>query len=325
MRKLNIGISDFHPHLCRFGDLEATFRRLPKPDAVWLPCFRQRDAAAARRWCSRHTIPLIFDPLISSYDKQVFERFKLGAGTSGADRLLKWERQVFAMADHVIADTTCHARFFQETLGVDADKISVIYVGAEEQMFTPKAKPMPSDPIEVFFYGSYIPLHGAQTIIEAARCYDGPPVHWYMLGGGPARAECEKAARGLTNITFEPYIPYEQLPQRIHQADILLGVFGTTDKAGRVMPNKVFQALAAGRPVITQRSEAYPMELQNSPALKFIKPGSPEALAQAVKEWTEQPEMLRERGTAAGEVYKKHLSSTIIQEQIKRVLEGLAV
>jgi len=261
MRKLKIEISDFHPYFCRFADIEATLRHLPQPDAIWMPCFRQRDVAAARRWCNRHRIPLIFDPLISSYDKQVFERYKLTEGSPEARKLLEWERKIFGMADHVIADTSCHARFFQETLGVDENKISVIYVGAEEQMFTPQAKPAPSDPIEVFFYGSYIPLHGAQTIIEAARCYEGPPVHWCMLGSGPARAECENAAQGLTNLTFEPYIPYEQLPQRIHQADILLGVFGTTDKAGRVMPNKGFQALAAGRPVITQKSDAYPIEL----------------------------------------------------------------
>lgn len=323
MRGLKIEITDFHPHFSCCADLEATLRCLPRPDAVWLPCFRQRDAAAARRWCDRHKLPLIFDPLISSYDKQLFERFKLKEGSNAALRLLQWERKVFGRADHVIADTPCHAQFFQDVLGVDASKISVIYVGAEETLFQPQVKTPPPDPISVLFYGSYIPLHGAQTIIEAARCYNGPPVHWYMLGGGPARAECEGRAQGLTNLTFESYLPYSELPRRIHQADILLGVFGTTAKAGRVMPNKVFQALAAGRPVITRSSEAYPPALRNSRALYFVDPGSPAALAQAVKTWAEQPEALQARGAEAAEIYRQHLSATIIQEQIRQALECL--
>ncbi len=324
MQELGIAITDFHPRFSCFADLEAALRQLPRPDAVWLPCFRQRDAAAARRWCTRQNIPLIFDPLISSYDKQLFERFKIPEGSRAAAGLLQWERKVFSLADHVIADTLCHARFFSETLGVDEKKISVIYVGAEEKMFQPQPKPKPSDPVEVFFYGSYIPLHGAQTIVEAARCYDGPPARWSMLGGGPARAECERAAQGLTNLTFEPYLPYDRLPQRLHQADILLGVFGTTAKAGRVMPNKVFQALASARPVITRSSAAYPGALQDSRALRFIEPGSPAALAQAVKEWAEEPETLRERGAEAADLYRSHLSSAIIQEQIRRALESVS-
>ncbi|MFA7172815.1 MAG: glycosyltransferase [Kiritimatiellia bacterium] len=320
MRALKIEITDFHPVFSRYADLEAALRRLPRPNAVWLPCFRQRDVAAARRWCDRQGLPLIFDPLISAYDKQLFERFKLKRGSRAAIRLLRWEQHIFSMADHVIADTPCHAQFFQEHLGVDANRISVIYVGAEENLFQPQIKTTPSDPINVLFYGSYIPLHGAQTIIEAARCYSGPPVRWHMLGNGPARAECEKNAQGLTNLCFESYLPYSELPRRIHQADILLGVFGTTAKAGRVMPNKIFQALAAGRPVITRASEAYPIALRNSPALQFVEPGSPTALAQAVKEWAEEPKALQSRGAEAAAVYRRHLSATVIQGQISRVL-----
>lgn len=323
MRALRIEITDFHPVFSRCADLEAALRRLPRPDAVWLPCFRQRDVVAARRWCDSQGLPLIFDPLISAYDKQLFERCKLKQSNRAALRLLRWEQRVFSMADLVIADTTCHAQFFQESLGVDANKTSIIYVGAEERLFRPQIKAAPSDPIDVLFYGSYIPLHGAQTIVEAARCYNGPPARWHMLGNGPARQRCEKSAQGLVNLCFESYLPYSELPQRIHQADILLGVFGTTAKAGRVMPNKVFQALAAGRPVITRACEAYPTALHNSHALQFIEPGSPVALAQAVKKWAENPESLQSRGTAAAEIYRQHLSAAVIQEQIRHAFERL--
>ena len=317
-------IRDFHPKFCALGDLEAALRRLPKPALVWVPCFRQRDMAAARRWCDRNRIPLVFDPLISAYDKQVWERFKLKDESPAAQRLLAWERGIFSKADRVIADTPCHARFFNETLGVREDRVRVVYVGADETLFRPVPDRTPGSPLDVLFYGSFIPLHGAQTIIEAARVYQGPPVRWCLLGDGPTKPECQKAAAGLSNVFFEDRIPYATLPARIHRADILLGVFGTTLKAGRVIANKVFQALAAGRPVITRTSDAYPKEACESGALAFVSPGDPQALATKVAEWASQRETLAFRGRAARELYDAHFSSVLIRRQLTESLSSLS-
>ncbi len=313
---LGWNIRDFHPTLCALGDIEASLRRLPKPAVVWVPCFRQRDMAAARRWCDRHGMPLIFDPLISAYDKQVWERFKLQDGSPAAQKLLAWERGLFAKADRVIADTPSHARFFAETLGVPEERLRTVYVGADETLFRPAPDRAPSSPIDVLFYGSFIPLHGAHTIIEAARIYQGPPVRWCLLGDGPAKPECRKAAEGLANVFFEDRIPYAQLPARIHRADILLGVFGTTNKAGRVIPNKVFQALASGRPVITRVSDAYPADVGKSEALAFVPPGDPKALASAVDEWVTHSKTLTGRGYAASTLYNRVFSTTVIRRQL---------
>jgi len=316
-------VSDFHPRFCAFGDLEALVRRLPKPDAVWVPCFRQRDLAAARRWCDRAGVPLLFDPLISAYDKQVWERFKLKDGSPAAQKLLAWERGLFAKADLVIADTSCHAAFFEHALGVPKAKLRVVNVGADESLFAPGAERAPDGPVDVLFFGSFIPLHGAPTIVEAARLYQGPPVRWSLLGDGPSKAACQAAAAGLPHVFFEDRIPYAQLPARIHRADLLLGVFGTTQKAGRVIPNKVFQALAAGRPVITRTSDAYPEKARRSDALAFVPPGDPEALASAVADWVTRREALARRGHAARDVYESCFSADVIRAQLAQCLTAI--
>ena len=64
---------------CRFGDVEAFFRglgRRPKPDLVFVPVCRQRDIAAACRWAHRRGIKVLFDPMISAWDKKVLEQKK---------------------------------------------------------------------------------------------------------------------------------------------------------------------------------------------------------------------------------------------------------
>lgn len=321
-------IQDFHPRFSGLGDWEARLRRLPRPDLVWVPCFRQRDLAAASRWARKHGVPLLFDPLISAYDKQVDERVKLNPDSPRAERLLAWERALFQRANRVLADTPAHVDYFAQVLGVPTQKLAVVYVGAEESRFKPEplASAAAGGPLEALFYGSFIPLQAPQVLIEAARLYRGPPVKWVLLGQGPLRKLCEEHAKGLENVTFEDWLPYEKLPARIHRADILLGVFGTTPKAGRVIPNKVFQSLACARPVVTRSASGYPealMAAENS-GLVWTSAGDAQSLADRVAKLAADPDKLRQLSEAAVETSQLYFSESVVRQQLKNALEGLA-
>lgn len=321
-------IVDFQPHVSPLGDLEARLRALPIPDLVFVPCFRQRDLAAARRWASAHQLRLVFDPLISAYDKQVDERGKWAAGSRRARRLLAWERALFQRADRVLADTPAHADYFAQTLGVARDKLAVVYVGAEATLFSPGPVPLPAPdaPLEALFYGSFLPLQGPSVVVEAARLYKGPPVQWTLLGQGPLRASCEARALGLTNVRFEDWLPYAVLPERIRQAQILLGVFGTTPKAGRVIPNKVYQALASGRVVVTRAATAYPEALRaaENSGLVWTLAGDAQSLADRVAQLAMNRDGLRALGQAAAETSRRYFSESAVREQLSEALRGLA-
>jgi len=325
--ELRWNVVDFHPRFSPLGDLEARLKGIGKPDLVWVPCFRQRDLAAASRWAKRQGVPLVFDPLISAYDKQIFERKKYAPQSRRARRVLQWECALFQRADILLADTQPHADYFSETFGVPPDRIKVVYVGAEEPLFHPAPMPSHSDgsPVEVLFYGSFIELQAPQIIVQAARIYKGPQVRWTLLGKGPLRAECERLARGLDNVRFENPIPYERLPARIHKADILLGVFDTGEKATRVIPNKVFQALACGRPVVTQRSNAYPKELEvsQSGGLCYVQAGSADDLARVVSELASAADSFPRIGRHASAAFEACFDHACIRDMLNGVLRGL--
>jgi glycosyltransferase involved in cell wall biosynthesis len=314
---------DFHPKLSPLGDIEALLRRLPRPDLVWVPCFRQRDLHAARRHARRLGVPLLFDPLISSYDKQVFERRKLAEGSTAAERLRRSEGRMMQAADLLLADTLEHARFFAGPLGAAPARIHVVPVGAEEELFLPQPPHPPATPIEVLFYGSFIPLQGVETIVAAARL--APEIRWTLLGKGPLLASCVEAAKDLANVRFESWIAYDQLPQRIGAADILLGVFGTTPKAARVIPNKVYQSLACARPVITLDSGVYgdAVRAANRGGMAFVPAGDPAALAQAVRDWSASPATLAERGANARQIYDTAFSVSAIETALDGALATL--
>ncbi len=124
----------------RFGDVEAFFRGLdsrPKPDLVWVPVARQRDIAAACRWAHRRGIKVLFDPMISAWDKKVLEQKKWKAEEPRAKRLLAWEKKLMAMPDFITWDTSCHVDFAAEYLDVPREKMAALFTGTDESVFRP--------------------------------------------------------------------------------------------------------------------------------------------------------------------------------------------
>lgn len=321
LRNMGWSISYFHPRVSWLGGVEAAFKRPARPTLVWVPCFRQRDVISAWHWCRKRKLPLVFDPLISAFQKEVYEKRGCLPESSKARRLRQWESTLFHNADIVVADTRAHADFFSSVFNLDPEKLTVLPVGAESELFTPKPPPPPVPPFEVLFYGSYLELQGVQTIVEAARMSLDLPVVWVLLGEGKLKADAEKQALGLSNVRFEPWIPYHDLSDRMAKAHILLGIFGDTPKAGMVIPNKLFQSLAVGRPVITRTSAAYPEELTASDAIGWVPPADPEALAGLVKQWISMPDDLAEKGKRSEKLYASHYNDGAMEHMLRSLLE----
>ncbi len=136
-RRLGWQVDLFHPITSATGCFEAHLNSPSQPDLIWVPCFRQTDISSAAHWAAKWNIPLVVDPLISAFQKEVYERNKYAAGSSRARKKQQWETNLFSKADIVVADTPAHADFFHTTLKVPREKLAVLYVGAEEELFTP--------------------------------------------------------------------------------------------------------------------------------------------------------------------------------------------
>jgi glycosyltransferase involved in cell wall biosynthesis len=311
----------------RFGDVEAFFRGLssrPKPDLVWGPVARQRDIAAACRWARRRGIPVIFDPMISTWDKKVLEQKKWKAEERRSKKLLKRERRLMAMPDLVCWDTSCHVDFCAEYLKVPRQKLRVLLTGTDETVFKPQPpKPPHGGDFRVLYHGAYLPLHGTEYIVEAARMTEGKGIHWSFLGWGAYKAETEAKAAGISNITFLNKVPYTEVPQVICDHDVVLGVFGTTAKAARVIGNKVYECMACCRPTVNEFCTGYPPEAADCKAIKFIPPGDAAALVMAVEEYRADWGDRESYFAAAREFFEKHLSMPVIKKQLKEIVDDV--
>lgn len=333
LKQLGYQLVGFSPWISGLGACQAALYSWPTLNAVWVPSFRQRDLEAAARFARRRRLPLIFDPLISAYDKQVYERCKFPPQSRQAQALLAWERRLFEKADLVLADTIGHASFFASVLGVEESCLRVLPVGADEAIFKPSPLPpwpVAGRPVRLMFYGSFLALHGVSTIVDALGAYRGPPVEVHFIGSGPHRADAEAKLAvlplhpAIVRVVFTDWLPIDQLASRLAEVDLVLGIFGTSAKAQRVVPNKVYQALAVGRAVITADTPAFDavFRQQTPPPLAFTPPGDAGALAGQIAEWAADYEALIRRGESAYKLYEQHFCTSVLQAKLAAALSS---
>ena len=321
--ELNYRVIDFRPFISTFGFMEAILRNIEKPDLVWVPCFRHRDIPSAKKWSERLNIKLLFDPLISSWDKEVHEKNKVYS-QEFSNKLKDKESALLKKADIVLSDTSLHADLFRKKLGLSKSNNPIVYVGAEESLFKPAQKNISlNKKFDILFYGSFISLHGTEIIVRAAKLMsDQLDIKWTLLGNGPELKKCKILANALPNVFFEDNISYSSLPKRINKADLLLGIFGNSIKAESVIPNKVFQALACGKTVVTRSSDAYPEELSKlNKGIIFNKSNSPDELCRIVKKMVKNPTFLNESNSHSRKIYSEYFSAKIIKKQLVNVLK----
>jgi glycosyltransferase involved in cell wall biosynthesis len=193
-------------------------------------------------------------------------------------------------------DTPPDADYFAARAGIDASRLRVVWVGAQNAFEPTDLTP---DRRLVHFHGTYIPLHGIDTIIRAAKLLEEDGIRFRLLGDGQDRPAIEQLAQRLdvSNVEFAEPVPLADLPRQIARGELCLGIFGTTAKAQRVVPNKVFEYLAVGRPVLTADTPG--IRSAFSDELALVEPGNADALAATIRRLLDDPAEL-ERLAAAG-------------------------
>jgi glycosyltransferase involved in cell wall biosynthesis len=258
--------------------------------------------------------PVVFNPLVSLADTLVSDRGRFRPGSLAARALEHIDRNAFRAADLVVADTAAHARFLGQLTGRPG--IAVCFVGAEDRLFTPGWQPRSA--FTALFVGKLIPLQGVETILAAAAA--APEIDFRVVGSGQLN---DLLARRPANVEHVPWIEYERLPGEIHASGCALGIFGTTPKAQRVIPNKAFQALACGAPLITADTPAARELLVDGESALLVPPGDPAALADAIRSLSADDDLARKIAAGGRAAYERAASEAVLGKRWRGLIEGL--
>jgi glycosyltransferase involved in cell wall biosynthesis len=320
----HVSVWEGHEHKWAAGPLaalrlaRAQARLLRRPDdefdAVIVGYPGHLDLPAARR--AARGKPVVFNPLLSLEDTLVDDRRRFRRGSLPARALAALDRRALRAADLVVADTEANADDLARRARIPHKKVAVCFVGAEERVFQPGWERR--EPFVAVFVGKLIPLHGVETVLDAARL--APEISFRIVGSG--QEESALAGRPA-NVDWTPWVDYESLPTELYAAGCALGIFGTSAKAGRVIPNKVFQALACGAPVVTADTPAARELLADGVSALLVPPGDAEALAGAIRRLAEDgplAERIAGRGLA---VYRDQASEEVLGARWRALLEAL--
>jgi glycosyltransferase involved in cell wall biosynthesis len=272
------------------------------------------DVPAARRIARGR--PVIFNPLVSLHETLVEDRGRFASGSTAANVLRQVDRLALRRADLVVADTAENASHLAELGELAAERLAVCFVGAEERLFRPGWQP--AQEFHVLFVGKLIPLHGLETILAAARL--APELPFRIVGNGQLDALMAGCA---PNVEWVEWVEYEQLPAEVQGAGCALGIFGTSPKAGRVIPNKAFQALACGTPLVTADTRAARELLVDGESALLVPAGDPEALAAAVRLLASDAELAARIGEGGLAAYREQASESVLGERWRGLVEQL--
>jgi glycosyltransferase involved in cell wall biosynthesis len=262
------------------------FVRAPRPDVVVVGYLGHLDVLLLWPLARLRGTPVVWDAFLSLHDTVVADRGMVSRWHPAAFLLRGWEWLACRAADRVVLDTEAQAELFRGAYGLGKTRVTSALVGAEATAFPPAPARVRGARASVLFYGQFIPLHGIATIVEAARLAGDRPIDWLVIGTGQKAGEIGRMLAEDPPASFEwvAWVPYPELVDRISAADVCLGVFGDSAKAGRVIPNKVFQILSAGRPLVTREGpgirELVPGE---AAGIALVPPADPVALLAGVE------------------------------------------
>ena len=268
--------------------------------------------------------PLVFDAFLSLYDTTVFDRRTVPPNSLRAKRLFLTDKLACLLAKVVLLDTESHIRYFVDTFRLSPVKFRRVWVGTDEDVMVPKGEPPSDENFTVFFYGSYIPLHGTEYIVKAAHLLEAmkEKVSFVMVGSGQTFSEVSRLAENLQvrSVRFVGRVPYERLAEMISKSHICLGIFGTTPKAARVIPNKVFDALAVGRPVVTADTPAIREVFTHGENIWLVPAGDEKALAEAIVTLKSDGTLRHRLAVNGHAIFKERFSIDAITHEITRII-----
>jgi glycosyltransferase involved in cell wall biosynthesis len=217
---------------------------------------------------------------------------------------------------HSASGVVCLTRAFMSNLsgrGVDVQKLAYVPNGVSPSFWNSGSRRLGRErlgigdqEIAVGYVGTVGMAHGLGTVLDAAQklAASQPQIRIYVVGDGAELPELKRraAALGLTNVTFTGLRPRGEIADVMAAIDIALVTLMPSDTFKTVLPSKMFEAMAAGKPIVLAVEGEARDVLTAAGGGLCVEPGNPDALARAITSLAANAEF-REQLGAAGAAY----------------------
>lgn len=276
---------------------------------------------------------IIVDYYVSYYDSLVLDRKSVKYNSLKAKKLMKFDRNILINSDRVIFLNQSEKKYYLKVAGIDESEItySIIPLCIDESIkvtipyFKKKDRKF-----KICWWGSYIPLHGVEKIIEAAQILKNRNFNYeiFLFGNSEQKSiiyknlilqkELNDRVKIYNDFTFKNGKLNEFL---ISNCDLVLGNFGESEKAKAVLVNKLIDAISMKAPVLTGESEAT-NEFFNFKDDIWKCKNDGKHIADAIIDISQKSlEEIENRVNNSYEIYKNNFSQKIFKERLISIIE----
>jgi glycosyltransferase involved in cell wall biosynthesis len=266
--------------------------------------------------------------------RDLWPAFAIGMGVLRQPILIRLsemlERFLYRHADQVMVNSP---GFLAHVRDRGARHVGFIPNGADSRMFDPQAsgaKFRLLNGLEGKYMVLYAGAHGMsnnlEVLLEAARqLQHRPEIVIVLLGDGKEKPALIKQAEelGLDNVRFLPPIPKTDMPEALAAADACIAILKPIPLYATVYPNKVFDYMAAGRPVVLAIDGVIREVVEDAGAGIYASAGDAAAIAKAILDLADDPQAGRQMGLRGRQSIEQRFDRAALAEDLARLMEKM--
>lgn len=288
--------------------LPRTTKNLPKPDVVIGSSVHPFAAFAGALLAKRHSVPFVFE-VRDLWPQTLVDLGRL-SDKSIVTKCLRWlELWLYKRAEKIVV-LLPNAVDYISSLGIPAAKVVWIPNGVELEGYSKPVPPVINGTFTLMYFGAHGQANGLDTLLHAMKkvqkVLPDNKLQLRMVGDGPMKPELIELAvkLDLKSVIFEKSVDKKNIPLLASQADAFVITVLNIPNLYRygISMNKLFDYLAAGRPII-MASNASNNPVDDAGAGLTISPGDPDKLAAAIIQIFNTPVEERLRFGLAGRKY----------------------
>ncbi len=241
------------------------------------------------------------------------------------------ERFLYRRADAIVLNSP---GFIDHVRGRGGRHINVVPNGADASMFDPKSDGASfrgehglQDKFVILYAGAHGLSNDLGVLLRAAELLKNEQkIAIVLLGDGKDKRKLQQDAedKKLTNVFFLPPAPKTAMAEALAGADACLAILKPIKLYSTVYPNKVFDYMAAGRPVLLAIDGVIREVVEKAGAGVFVQPGDAAALADAIRQVAANPAQAKRMGAAGREYLTKHFDRAKLASEMETVLAETA-
>jgi glycosyltransferase involved in cell wall biosynthesis len=302
--------------------------RVKKVDLVWgtsPPIFQGWTAWMLARL---KRVPFLFEV------RDLWPEFAIAVGVLKNPTLIKmslWlERFLYRHADRVVVNSP---GFVDHVKTRGARSVELIPNGADPAMFAAsesgeafRRQHHLEDSFVVLYAGAHGMSNDLSVVLEAAKSLESKPeIKIVFLGDGKEKTNLLAQAEllRLENVLFLPPIPKTDMPAALAGADACLAILRPLDAYKTTYPNKVFDYMAAARPVVLVIDGVIREVVESAGCGIYVPPGDSMKLAAAIISLAEDRDRCRKMGLAGRNYLEEKFSRTAIAGKLLELMEEM--